>query len=202
MRWGQILMSENCAGWAPGLNIPDGECIHCGTQRRDHAKIAQSRASGAIAGISSREFALADSPLASHPSMVSPASSAAKVNPDVVFCRFCNQGMVIKGADETAYQCPKCHKSGPKSKTPTGVPHGDGHERKPETQKTPTQLAFEDGVSGVNARRPDDKAYAEWYAEGKRRREADAAAVDAASGIIEGETEDVPVADVAPKETE
>jgi len=186
-----------CAGWAPGLNIPDGECVHCHVQKRDHPRHTQGRASGAVGGISQREFALADSPLATHPSMISPASSAAKVRPDVVFCRSCNQGMIIKGVEsgsqeESDYSCPKCSTVGPKSKTPSGVPHGTKAPPLP-TQETPTQIAFTDGMYGVKPRRPDDKAYMEWFAEGNRRRNEP----PPDPSIIDAEFSDAPQADTA-----
>jgi predicted RNA-binding Zn-ribbon protein involved in translation (DUF1610 family) len=193
-------LEVTCNGWAPGLNIPDGECVHCHIQKREHPKALQSRASGSVNGISAKEFSLADSPLASHPEMISPASSAAKVRPEVVFCRNCNQGLVLKGIEsgsqaEADYACPKCGSSGPKSKTPSGEAHGAGHAYKPVAQKTPTQIAFEDGVSGVAPRRPDDKAYMEWHAEGAKRRAEDVNVANSAKEVIlEGETEDVPLA--------
>ena len=181
-----------CPGWAPGLNIPDGECVHCHTQKREHPKALQSRASGAVGGISPKEFAFADSGLAARPEMISPASSAAKVRPDIVFCRNCNRGLVIVGVDPDGYACPKCGKSGPKSKTPTGKPHSETHEM-PPPEKTLNQRAFEDGLTGREPVAPADVAYMEWFGEGRRRRDTDMTASDAAAGIFEGETEDVPV---------
>ena len=182
--------SEKCTGWAPGLNIPDGECVHCGTQRRDHERSAQSRASGRVTGISAREFVLADSPLASHPDMISPASGAAKIRPDVVFCRSCNQGLVIQGVEsgsqaESDYACPKCNTVGPKSKTPSGTLPGSTTPPV-APQETPQQIAFRDDISGMKPRRSDDKAYMEWFNEGARRRNA-----PADPGIIDAEIEDI-----------
>lgn len=188
-----------CTGWAPGLNIPEGECVHCGSQKREHAKALQSRGSGAVTGISAREFALADSPMASRPDMISPASSSAKVRPDVVFCRSCNQGMVIKDVDPTGYPCPKCQSVGPKSKTPTGRVHSETHEP-PAPEKTMKQRAFEDGLAGNEPVAPGDVAYMEWYTEGKNRRIANAPPAPVAEEIVDGETEDLPQADATQEE--
>lgn len=198
------MSSELCPGWAPGLNIPMGECVHCHVQRRDHPKAAQSRASGAVGGITAKEFALADSPIADHPEVISPAASARAVRPEIVFCRSCNQGMGLTGIEsgsqaESDYACPKCGMSGPKSKTPTGQVHGDGHERRPQAQEAPTQLAFRDGLSGADPQRPADSAYMEWYGEGKRRRAEDATVVDAADAIEDAEFQDLPPGGGAPE---
>lgn len=192
----------NCPGWAPGLDIRPGQCVHCGVQKDDHPKHLRSRASGKVTGISGREFALADSPIANHPEVISAAASARKTPPNVVFCRTCNQGMVINGVAqgsqaEADYECPGCGSTGPKSLTPTGAPHGTGHERKPQHQKTPNQIAFEDGVSGIDARSPGDKSYMDWYAEGKKRRDADSDAANGAQAsdrenILDAETEGIP----------
>lgn len=186
---------EECQGWAPGLDLPQGMCVHCRAQRHDHTKKAQSRASGAVGTISAAEFGLADSPLARHPGMISPATSAAKIRPDVVFCRSCNQGLIIKDADPDTYQCPKCGSVGPKSKSPTGKLHGETHAPPVTAEKTLNQRAFEDGLVGnapIVSLDPGtvgyDSLYAEWYTEGKRRRDEEMAKADAAAGIVDGET--------------
>ena len=191
-----------CPGWAPGLNIPDGECVHCGVQKRDHPKHLQSRASGAVNQPTPQEFALADSPLASHPSMISPASSAAKVRPDVCFCRSCNQGMVIAGVDsgsqaQSDYACPKCGASGPKSKTPTGTLHAETHEM-PKPERTLQQRAFDDGLGGGDPVAPNDTAYMGWFTEGRLRRDADAPPVPTEDHVQDAEFEDVPAGGTEP----
>ena len=111
-----------------------GVCVWCGAQRDNHPKAGQARSSGKVTPISRPELVFADSPISAHPDIQSPASNAAKVRPDIVFCRHCNQGMGLKGRrawgpEETQYPCPKCHLAGPKSKTMTGKPQAASHEQ-------------------------------------------------------------------------
>lgn len=190
------MLPDTCPGWAPGRDLPMGVCVWCGAQRDDHPKAGQARSSGRVTPITRPELVFADSPISASPDVQSPASNAAKVRPDIVFCRHCNQGMVLVGVltgspEETQYPCPKCHLAGPKSKTPTGKVQAETHEQ-PAPDKTMGQRAFEDGLRGNPPVAGADALYTEWYAEGKKRRlEADASA-----GIMDGEFEDVTVGGV------
>lgn len=98
-------MTEPCTSFAPGRALPQGECERCHFQRNEHLLEHRSLPSGKVL-----------QPEAVQGEVV----PRLLVKPDVVYCRGCGAGLIIKPpTDPDTWPCPQCGHVGPKSGHPS-----------------------------------------------------------------------------------
>jgi hypothetical protein len=97
-----------CTSYAPGRALPINECERCGHMRHEHKVEHRSLPTG-HQGV---------------PPDVTPGPAIPRVeeNPDILYCRACSAGLIIKPPhNPDTWMCPQCGHTGPKSKHPIKV---------------------------------------------------------------------------------